>query len=59
VQLNGKRRGMMEVNASADEATIKAAALQHPPLQRWLSGQRIEKVIIAGGKLVNIVTEAA
>ncbi|MFQ5418272.1 MAG: leucine--tRNA ligase, partial [Myxococcota bacterium] len=55
VQVNGKRRGEIEVATGADEATIRAAALGEPNAARHLDGREPKKVIVVPGRLVNIV----
>ncbi|ANJ66565.1 leucine--tRNA ligase [Halothiobacillus diazotrophicus] len=55
VQVNGKLRGRITVPASADKATLEAAALANPDVQRFLEGQSLRKVIVVPGRLVNIV----
>ncbi len=56
VQINGKIRGKVVVAANADEATIKAAALNEPNVVRYTEGKEVLKVIVAnGGRLVSIV----
>jgi leucyl-tRNA synthetase len=55
VQVNGKLRGKITVPASADNATIEAAALGNAEAQRFMEGKPAKKVIVVKGKLVNIV----
>ncbi len=55
VQVNGKLRGRFEIDADADEETIKALALKDPNVARFIEGKNIRKVILAKNKLVNIV----
>ena len=55
VQHNGKKRGEIEVEASADDAAIEAAALAVENVQKSLGGRDPKKVIIVPGRLVNIV----
>ncbi|MDR9440929.1 MAG: leucine--tRNA ligase, partial [Halomonas sp.] len=55
VQVNGKLRARLEVEASADKATIEAQALAAENVQRHTEGKTIRKVIVVPGKLVNIV----
>jgi leucyl-tRNA synthetase len=55
VQVNGKLRGRIAVAAEADEATVRAAALADPNVQKFLGAAAIRKLIIVPGKLVNIV----
>jgi leucyl-tRNA synthetase len=55
LQINGKLRGSLRVAASADRATIEAAALAGEVAQRHLAGQAPKKIIVVPGRLVNIV----
>ena len=55
VQVNGKRRGEIEVAADEDEETIRAAALACEPVQRHLAGREPRKIIVVPGRLVNVV----
>ncbi|HNS03527.1 MAG TPA: leucine--tRNA ligase [Anaerolineae bacterium] len=55
VQVNGKVRGKIEVPAGVDEAAARELALADPNVQRHIAGKPVRKVIVAGGKLVNIV----
>lgn len=55
LQINGKLRGSLMVAASADKASIEAAALGSPVAQKHLEGNAPKKVIVVPGRLVNIV----
>ncbi|MGM0985722.1 MAG: leucine--tRNA ligase [Pseudomonadota bacterium] len=55
VQVNGKLRARIEVEASADKASIEAQALEAENVQRHVEGKTLRKVIVVPGKLVNIV----
>jgi leucyl-tRNA synthetase len=55
VQVNGKLRDRISVPAEASEEDIKAAALASEAIQKFLDGQEPKKVIVANGRLVNIV----
>lgn len=55
VQVNGKLRGQITVAADADKATIEAAALADPVVQRFMDGQLPKKMIVVPKRLVNIV----
>jgi leucyl-tRNA synthetase len=57
IQVNGKVRDKFEAPAGIDEAAARAAALGSPAVRKWLEGKNVRKVIYAGGKLVNIVTD--
>jgi len=55
VQVNGKLRGSLRVAATADKATIEAAALASEVAQKHLEGRPPKKLIVVPGRLVNIV----
>jgi len=55
IQVNGKLRGEMVVASDAERATIEAAALQEPNVQKFLVGLTVRKVVVVPGKLVNMV----
>ncbi|HWB15351.1 MAG TPA: leucine--tRNA ligase [Vicinamibacterales bacterium] len=57
VQVNGKLRGRVTLAADADQAAIEAAALAAPSIASHLEGQDIVKVVVANGRLVNIVVK--
>jgi len=54
-QVNGKVRARLTVAADADRATLEAAALADPTIQKWLDGKAPRKVIVVPGRLVNVV----
>ncbi len=55
LQVNGKLRGQIRVAATADKASIEAAALASEAVQKYLDGQPPKKVVVVPGRLVNIV----
>ena len=55
LQINGKLRGAVTVSATADKATIEAAALATEAFIKQANGQAAKKVIVVPGRLVNIV----
>ncbi|MGB3917196.1 MAG: class I tRNA ligase family protein, partial [Thiothrix litoralis] len=55
VQVNGKVRGKVQVNASTGDEEIKATALANENVQKFLDGLTVQKVIVVKGRLVNIV----
>ena len=54
-QVNGKLRGKFNIDATADDETIKKRALADENVQRFIDGKTIKKVIVVKKKLVNIV----
>jgi leucyl-tRNA synthetase len=55
VQVNGKVRSRVTVDAKASMDELKAAALGEPRIQELVQGKQIQRVIVVPGKLVNIV----
>jgi leucyl-tRNA synthetase len=55
VQVNGKVRGRVTVDAAASEDDLRAAALADPAIQAYVAGKDVKKIVVAGGKLVSIV----
>jgi leucyl-tRNA synthetase len=55
VQVNGRLRGRVTVPADADEATVRAAALEDANVQRFMEGKPVRKFIYVPGKLANVV----
>ncbi|MBI4795337.1 MAG: leucine--tRNA ligase [Deltaproteobacteria bacterium] len=55
VQINGKVRSRLMVPAGQSDREIENAALNDPVIQKWLQGRPPKKVVVARGKLVNIV----
>ena len=55
VQVNGKVRGRVTVDADASEDDIRVAALADPGVQAHIAGKPVKKVVVAGGKLVSVV----
>ena len=55
VQVNGKLRAKIKVNADADKDSIEAQALADENAQKFIEGKAIRKVIVVPGRLINIV----
>ncbi len=55
VQVNGKVRDRIEVEAGVPEETMKELALASPKLAPFTQGRDIVKTIVVPGKLVNVV----
>ena len=55
VQVNGKLRARLTVPADSTEEQLRALALADPAVQAHTQGKRVVKVVIARGKLVNVV----
>ena len=55
VQINGKLRDKITVDANADDEVIKTAALNSEKIHTRISDLQVKKVIVVKGRLVNIV----
>ncbi|OKH28360.1 leucine--tRNA ligase [Chroogloeocystis siderophila] len=55
VQINGKKRGELQVPAQADKAELEKFARESEAAQRYIEGKDVKKVIVVPGKLVNFV----
>jgi len=55
IQVNGKRRGEIDVEKSASVEDIEKLALTNPQIADFIAGKDIKKVIVVPGRIVNIV----
>ncbi len=55
VQVGGKLRGQVEVEAGAGREEVEAAARANPSVAKWLEGREVVKVVFVPGRLVNFV----
>ena len=55
VQINGKVRDKIDVDAGQSDEALKAIALASDKVESWLEGKPPRKVIVVKGRLVNIV----
>jgi leucyl-tRNA synthetase len=55
VQINGKLRGTIVVEAAATEEVVIAAALSDPKIAAWVGAQSPTKIVYVPGRLVNLV----
>ena len=55
VQVNGKLRARITLDAEASEADIQTSALAAPAVKQHIDGHEVVKVVIANRRLVNIV----
>jgi leucyl-tRNA synthetase len=55
VQVNGKLRSQIEVDADSNNKEIEAAAIADEKVQNHIAGKEIRKLIVVPGRLVNIV----
>ena len=55
VQVNGKVRDKIEVDAGIEESEAQALALASPKIQSFVEGKSVVKSVYVPGRLVNIV----
>jgi leucyl-tRNA synthetase len=55
VQVNGRLRSRLTVPAAATEEQLRDAALADSVVRGYTAGKSVNKVVVAGGKLVNVV----
>ncbi len=55
IQVNGKVRDKVEVDANTSEEKAKKLTLEREKVKRWIEGKKVKKVIFVPGKLINIV----
>ena len=56
VQIDGKLRDRVEVDAGAAEREVRAAALASAKVQEHLAGREVAKAVVVPGRLINLVT---
>jgi leucyl-tRNA synthetase len=56
VQVDGKLRDRVEVEAAAGEAEVRQAALESHRVQEHLQGRELAKAVVVPGRLINLVT---
>ncbi|MEO6823662.1 MAG: leucine--tRNA ligase [Nitrosospira sp.] len=55
VQVNGKLRGQILVAIDAQREEIERLALESDPVQKFVAGKTVKKMVLVPGRLVNIV----
>ncbi len=55
VQVNGRVKGKVSVEAGLDKDELEKRVLADPKIAKLLDGQRVVKVIVVPDKLVNVV----
>jgi len=55
VQVNGKLRGSVTVDANAEEKEVLEFAMSDENVMKFLEGEEIKKVIYVAGKILNLV----
>jgi leucyl-tRNA synthetase len=56
VQVDGKLRDRVEVDADAAEKEVRAIVLASPKVQEHLAGREVAKAVLVPGRLMNLVT---
>ena len=57
IQINGKVRVRMKMSAGTSDETLRTLALNDPQVKSYTDGKKVERVVVAGGKLVSIVAK--
>jgi leucyl-tRNA synthetase len=55
VQVNGKVRDRLTVPAQISQETMEKLALNAPNVRRYVNGKPVQRVIVVGNKVVNVV----
>jgi leucyl-tRNA synthetase len=55
IQVNGKVRDKIEVEADIEEEKAKEIALSSEKIKKWTENKKIKKAIFVSGKLLNFV----
>jgi leucyl-tRNA synthetase len=55
VQVNGKLRGNIRVAKTSGRDAIEAAAVANEQVQKFVAGQKVKKIVVVPGRLVNVV----
>ena len=55
VQINGRKRTVIELPSDANETTAKDAVLANPVVQRWIAGASLRRFVYVRNRIVNIV----
>ncbi len=55
IQVNGKVRTKIEVPCDINEEEISKLALENNDIQRWITDQKVKKIIYIKGKILSIV----
>ena len=55
IQVNGRFRDKIEVEANIAEKEAKELALSREKIKKWTKGKRIKKIIFVPRKLINLV----
>ena len=55
IQINGKMRDKLEIDAEMGEDDVKSLATGSEKIKKWTEGKEIKKIIFVKNKLINIV----
>jgi leucyl-tRNA synthetase len=55
IQINGRKRGLIEINRDVSEEEIMNIILKNPGIKKYLENQNIKKKILVKNKLINII----
>ncbi|MEA2604994.1 MAG: leucyl-tRNA synthetase [Acidobacteriota bacterium] len=58
VQVDGKVRDRVEVDAGADEKEVRSTVLASPKVKEHLAGREVAKAVLVPGRLINLVTRS-
>ena len=57
VQVNGKVRARISVDADLSENQLRQLALEHPQVQKYTEGKEIHRVVVVGQRMVSVVVK--
>jgi leucyl-tRNA synthetase len=55
IQINGKKRADLTIEAEADNASVEAATMRLDAVQKALEGRAVKKIIVVPKRIVNVV----
>jgi leucyl-tRNA synthetase len=55
VQINGRLRSKLEVEAGISEEDLKSLILSDEKIKKWIDGKPIKKMIVVPGRLTNVI----
>ena len=55
IQINGKKRADLTIDADADDAAVQSATLKLEAVQKALEGKAVRKIIVVPKRIVNVV----
>ncbi|MEK9185311.1 MAG: hypothetical protein AAB863_00910, partial [Patescibacteria group bacterium] len=55
IQINGRVRAVIKMNAGAGEQEVEKVALEMPDVKKWIDDKEIKKVIFVQDRILNIV----